>query len=176
MKELKKLSLFSLIGAFSIVMVVLSSCTVNVTPPTPSQPIAHVIANNKATGSLNCAGLLEDGQYFYVSFSLPQAATVEVQASSFDLPPSYFNIYVMTQNQYNNYYQIWYDNGPIGNASFLNEWDLTNYYNNILEEYSLDVFTNQLAAGTYYLVLANNYYQFGRGVYGSAYFSLIAYY
>lgn len=179
MKRFKKISLFFLGGVLLTLIIVLSSCTVKVTPPPqPYVPKWHVIIDNAHTGWLNCAGFWEDGQFVHPSFSLPKAAKlkIDVEASNGDLPPSNFDIYIMTQDQYNNYYEIWDNNGNIGNASSMYEWDLTQYYYDYLWEYNLYKITNQLAKGNYYIVLANNYYEFGRGVYGCANYSLSAYY
>jgi len=176
--KLKKMSIILLIVSIPVIIVILSSCTITVTPtPTPPQyqPTAHYIYTNQNTGNLNCAGFWEDGDYCWQTFSLTQPSTIEVIAWSYNLPPSNFDIYIMTQSEYSTYQEIWSTDGNINNATYLCKWDLTQYqyYN----EYDFDNYTNYpLPAGNYYIVIANNYYHFGRGVYGSAYFDLIAYY
>jgi hypothetical protein len=175
--KLNNWSILLLIVSIPVIIVILSSCTIIITPPPAPQyqPTAHFIYANQSTGNLNCAGVWEDGDYVAESFSLTQPSTIEVTAWSDNLPPSNFDIYIMTESQYNIYYGIWNANGNINNATYLYEWDLTQYqyYN----EYYFDNYTNYpLPAGNYYLVIANNYYQFGRGAYGSASFNLVAYY
>ena len=136
----------------------------------------HVITDHN-TGLLNCAGVLEDGAYFYTNFSLPKTATILLTASSHNLPPSNFDIYIMTESQYSTYQEIWSTNGNINNATYLYKWDLTQYYNTTKAEYYLNPFIyDSLKAGNYYLVVANNYYKPGRGVYGSASIKLGAYF
>jgi len=138
--------------------------------------LEHVIFDHN-TGLLNCAGVLEDGAYFYTNFSLPKTATILLTASSHNLPPSNFDIYIMTDSQYNTYQEIWSTNGNINNATYLYKWDLTQYYNTTKAEYYLNPFIyDSLKAGNYYLVVANNYYKPGRGVYGSASIKLGAYF
>jgi hypothetical protein len=173
----KKLSVVFLVIGAIVTAIVLSSCTINVVPPQPNppyQPTAHWLFSDVYTNSLNCAGVFEDGDYSWEPFQLTVPATVEVTVWSNNLPPSNFDIYIMTDSQYNMYYQIWNSNDNIDNAAYLFEWDLTQFYNG--SQYYLDSYTNFLPAGNYYLVIANNYYQFGRGAYGSAYFNLISYY
>ena len=177
MGRFKKLSVVFLIIGVIVTVIVLSSCTINVIPPQPTppyQPTAHWLFSDVYTGSLNCAGVLEDGDYFAEPFQLTTPATIEINVWSSSLPPSNFDIYIMTDSQYNMYYQIWNSNGYISNAAYLSKWDLTQFYNG--SQYYLDSYTNILPSGNYYLVIANNYYHFGRGVYGSAYFNLISYY
>jgi len=134
----------------------------------------HVIVDQN-TGLLNCAGVWEDGDYLPAGFLLKKPVTIRVTALGHNLPPSNFDIYIMTESQYNTYKSIWSTNGNLSNAPYLHKWDLTHHYNNNMEAYYLD--TNYpLAAGTYYLVVANNYYQFGRGVYGSGSLKVGAYF
>jgi len=130
----------------------------------------HVIFDNN-TGLLNCAGALVYGDSLYTGFSLQKAGTIRITASSHILPPSSFDIYIMTESQYNAYL----DGNRGSNATCLHQWDLTRYYNKTKAEYYLD--TNYpLQAGNYYLVVANNYYHLLRGVYGSASIKLGAYF
>ncbi|MEM3290540.1 MAG: hypothetical protein QW046_03400 [Candidatus Micrarchaeaceae archaeon] len=154
-----------------VTAIVLSSCTVNVTPPTPT-PQTYYPYVDQSTGWLNCAGWTVTGEYYAAPFSLLNPGTFEITAWSNDLPPSNFDVLIMTSDQYDIFVQMLNNGaGQINNFPFLYDWDLTTTPSLYGYQFYLDEIEN-LAAGNYYVVFFNNYEQFGAGYYGNATFDL----
>ena len=172
MRRFKKLSILFLIISVIVAAIVLSSCSVNVTPPPTPLPQTHYLYEDQSTGNLNCAGWTVTGEYYPVPFSLLNSGSFEVTVWSNALPPSNFDVLIMTTNQYDTFVQ---DNeneaGQMNVSNCLYDWDLTQAPSLNGYQYYLDE-TENLAAGNYYLVFFNNYEEFGAGYYGDATFDL----
>ncbi|MCL4408330.1 MAG: hypothetical protein M1542_08300 [Thermotogae bacterium] len=173
MGKFKKVSIVFLVIGVVVTAFVLSSCTVNVTPPPTPSPQTYNLYEDQPTGNLNCAGWTITGMYCYVEFSLLNSGSFEVTAWSNSLPPSNFDVLIMSTTQYDNFaanYESGWEAGQM-NFSDLYGWDMTTAPSLNGYQYYLDE-TENLAAGNYYLVFFNNYEQFGAGYYGAATFNL----
>ncbi|MCL4408331.1 MAG: hypothetical protein M1542_08295 [Thermotogae bacterium] len=171
MRRFKKLSIvFLLIGIIGMALV-LSSCNSYVFPTSNSSIQVYYPYFHVTTGNLNCAGWTVTGKFNAYSFNMDGYGNFSLTTWSNQLPPSNFDVVIMTSSQFNDFVKAISDRaGSIG-FSYIYKWDLTSYPSLNGYNFYLNT-TGNLSAGTYFLVFFNNYLKFGTGDYGQATFNL----
>ncbi|MCL4408332.1 MAG: hypothetical protein M1542_08290 [Thermotogae bacterium] len=112
------------------------------------------------TPLLNCAGLTVRGDYVYLELNIPSPRKINIIVWSNKLPPSDFDIYVMTPEQYNDFTK------SKSSFDYVDGWDLTQHWSFSRGEYYL---SEELSlVDSYYIIISNDYLHPFQGVYGQA--------
>ncbi|MCL4407583.1 MAG: hypothetical protein M1521_02970 [Thermotogae bacterium] len=122
------------------------------------------------TPKLNSAGLFTRGDYVSIHLNVPSIAqSVKIIVWSKHVPPNNFDIYLMTPDQYHSFV----NGDKISLFKYQTEWDLTRYWSFSKNEYYIDEKIS--IAGSYYIVISNNYMNPFGELYGNAHFQILVF-